>query len=607
MTNRTISTFAQRPVRRTFWLLAALLIGVASLFLAQRAQAIQRGPLNTALLATVQVIVPIAAERDSYSTGSGTILAESGLILTNYHVMGEIEEESLYNGKGFAAIAINPTNLKGRPILKYAAHLLAGSPDLDLALLRISGLLEDESLPLPDNLGLTVVPIGDSSALQIGDEINAFGFPTIGGDTVTFTSGIVSGFEDRENDGYPEWLKVDLNINHGNSGGLATNGAGEFVGVPTQGRQDLGMIGLVRDGNMAIEWVRRVLLDQPSASQADPTAPAIVNVQYAKAINSKGVARKPAVRFDSGIDSLYATFDFVNFANGSKFEFTWYRDGFQIFSDGVVWDAGKDGSTWVNVYDDEGLEDGYYELEIAYNGSQIYRNGVVVGEAQQSSSASFGPITFAEGVTNDDKPRSPGTNFANIAEIYAFFPVNGVENGTKWTRRWSIDGEVVTTKDDLWNAGALDATWISLSSNEGNLPVGRYRLELLIEDKVAQSGEMDIVQPGARAPTIADVMVVGVVTEADNRRRAISGATVFFLNPGITTGDFLDDPKQGLVFAQGVSDNRGAYQLDKKLTPGTAYGVVVYKEGYKVVSADAFEIPIDATNPYEVTVTMERR
>lgn len=610
MTKATIFALAQtateRKRRRLLWL-AALLLGLLSLPAAQQARAIERGPLNTALLATVRVVVPVAAERDTYSTGSGTILTESGLILTNFHVMGEIEKESLYNSKGFAGIAVNPTNLKGRPVLKYAAHLLAGSPELDLALLRITGLLEDETLPLPENLGLTAIAIGDSTALQIGDEINAFGFPSIGGDTVTFTSGIVSGFEDRENDGYPEWLKVDLNINHGNSGGLATNDAGEFVGVPTQGRQDLGMIGLVRDGNMAIEWVRRVLLNEPSPTAGDPNAPGVANVLFAKAISSKGVARNPAVRFESGIDTIYATFDYANFTNGAKFEFAWYHDGFQIFTDGVVWDFGKEGATWVNVYDDEGLEDGYYELELKYDGAQIYRNGVVVGAEKAATSATFGAITFAEGVTENDEAIDPGTTFAEISEVFAFFPVNGVENGTKWSRRWYIDGERVASKDDVWNAGALDFTWISLSAGDGLLPVGRYRLELLVEDKIVQTGEMDIVQPAARAPKIADVIVVGVVQEADNRRRAVSGATVYFLNPGVTTDEFLDDPKEGLVFAKGVSDEAGEYQLDKKVTPGTAYGVVAYKEGYKIVAADGFEIPIDATNPYEVTVTMERR
>lgn len=611
MTKATILAFAktatERNRRRLLWLAAALLLGLLSLPAAQQALAIERGPLNTALLATVRVVVPVAAERDTYSTGSGTILTESGLILTNYHVMGEIEKESLYNSKGFAGIAVNPTNLKGRPVLKYAAHLLAGSPELDLALLRITGLLEDETLPLPENLGLTAIAVGDSTALQIGDEINAFGFPSIGGDTVTFTSGIVSGFEDRENDGYPEWLKVDLNINHGNSGGLATNDAGEFVGVPTQGRQDLGMIGLVRDGNMAIEWVRRVLLNEPSPTAGDPNAPGVANVLFAKAISSKGVARNPAVRFESGIDTIYATFDYANFTNGAKFEFAWYHDGFQIYTDGVVWDFGKEGATWVNVYDDEGLADGYYELELKYDGAQIFRDGVMVGTDKPTTSATFGPITFAEGVTENDEAVGPGTTFAEIAEVFAFFPVNGVENGTKWSRRWYIDGEQVASKDDVWNAGALDFSWISLSAGDGLLPVGRYRLELLVEDKVVQTGEMDIVQPAARAPKIADVIVVGVVQEADNRRRAVSGATVYFLNPGVTTDEFLDDPKQGLVFAKGVSDEAGEYQLDKKVTPGTAYGVVAYKEGYKIVAADGFEIPIDATNPYEVTVTMERR
>ncbi len=604
---RTPQSATHRPTRSLLSICAVLALALLTLASARPAQAIERGPLNNALLATVQVIVPVAAEQDTYSTGSGTILTESGLILTNFHVMGDIEAEKLYNGNGFAAIGVNPTNLRGRPVMKYAAYLLAGNPTLDLALLRVTGLLEDESIALPQNLGLTAIEIGDSEALQIGDEINAFGFPSIGGDTVTFTSGIVSGFEDAEDDGYAEWLKVDLNINHGNSGGLATNDAGQFVGVPTQGRQDLGMIGLVRDGNLAMEWVRRALLAEPDNSQADPDAPGVTNVLFAKAITSKGVARQPAVRFDSGLDTIYATFDYANFADRANFVFAWYRDGFQIFTDAVRWEFGKNGSTWVNVYDDKGLADGYYELEIVYDGTLIYRDGVVVGAAQPASSASFGPITFAEGVTDDDEPIRPGTNFASIPEIYAFFPVNGVENGAKWSRRWYIDGELVTQGEDVWNLGEVDSSWLSLSANDGDLPVGRYRLELLIEDRVVQSGEMDVVEPAARAPKIADVTVVGTVTEADNRRRTVSGATVFFLNPGVTTDAFVDDPKKGLVFASGVSDDNGEYQLDAKLTPGTAYGVVVYKEGYKVVQADDFEIPIDATNPYEVTVTMERR
>ena len=613
MTNRTTTTTtntptpSQRSARQLFSLCAVLALALLTLTSARPAQAIERGPLNSALLATVHVIVPVTAEADTYSTGSGTILTESGLILTNYHVMGEIEREKLYNSNGFAAIGINPTNLKGRPVMKYAAHLLAGNPTLDLALLRITGLLEDERAPLPENLGLTAIEIGDSEALQIGDEVDAFGFPSIGGDTVTFTKGILSGFEDEEDDGYAEWLKVDLNINHGNSGGLATNGAGEFVGVPTQGRQDIGVIGLVRDGNLAMEWVRRALLAEQEGTQADPNAPAVMNVLFAKAISSKGVARKPAVRFDSGLDTIYATFDYANFADRASFGFAWYRDGFQIFSDAVRWEAGKNGSNWVNVYDDAGLDDGYYELEITYEGKQIYRDGVVVGAADPPSSATFGSITFAEGVTDDDKPIRPGTNFASIPNLYAFFGVNGVENGAKWSRRWYIDGELVTEGEDVWNLGVVDSSWLSLSAHDGVLPVGRYRLELLIEDKVVQSGEMDIVEPAARAPKIADVTVVGTVKEADNRRRMVSGATVFFLNPGVTTEAFVNDPKQGLVFASGVSDDSGEYQLDVKLTLGTAYGVVFYKDGYKVVQADDFEIPIDASNPYEVNVTMERR
>ncbi len=592
-------------------LLTAALVLLGALGLQGSAWAIERGPLNQALLATVRVIVPIAAEKDTYSTGSGTILTESGLILTNYHVMGDIEQEKLYNSNGFAAIAINPTNLRSQPILKYAAFLVAGSPELDLALLRIGGLLEDANAPLPENLGLTAIPIGDSTQMQIGDEINAFGFPSIGGDTVTFTSGVVSGFEDQDQDGYAEWLKVDLNINHGNSGGLATNEKGEFVGVPTQGRTDMGMIGFVRDGNLALEWVRRVLVgNNPEDGKTDPNAPAVRNVQFAKAVNPQGVAISPSVRFPSGSPAIYATFDYANFPENGKFAFSWYRDGFEIFSDSVVWTFGKDGSTWVNIYDEEGLADGYYELEMTLDGTQLFRDGVVVGEAQaqpQPEPGGFGPIIFAKGVSDENEPIEPGTNFSGVDAIYAFFSAQGVANGSQWGRRWYIDGELVASKDDVWNQGDVSSTWISLGTNEGVLPVGRYRLELLLEGKVVQTGEMDVVEPTVETPVVREVTVVGTVVEADNRKRAVVGAAIFFLNPGVKVSQFLDDPTEEQVFAKGVSNEEGFYQLDKKLTPGAAYSVVVYKEGYRLVAVDDYPIPADATSPWEINVTMERQ
>ncbi len=587
------------------WLVAVTLTLGGSLT-HQSAFAIARADLNHALLATVQVVVPVANEDDLYSTGSGTVLSEDGLILTNYHVMGEVETRTLYNDTGYAGIAVNPTNLRGAPVLRYAAVLVAGDPVLDLALLRIVGLLEDTNAPLPNNLGLTVIEVGDSEELQIGDEVNAFGFPSIGGDTVTFTSGTISGFLDEDKDGYSEWLKVDLNINHGNSGGLATNEQGQMIGVPTAGVMDMGMIGLVRDGNLAMDFVKRALLNPQNNAPRSPNAAYISNVQFARAIDSRGRPRNPDVRFASDTDTIYATFDYGNFPDSSEFQFNWYQDGFRIYNDLVVWGYGSEGSTWVNLYDERGLDDGFYEVEINLNGEQLYRGGVMIGEGSGAPTGSFGSITFAEGVTDRDEPLNPGTIFGSIDEIYAFFDVNNVENGTKWTRRWSLDGEVVSTQESVWSEGDVDYTWISLYADDG-LPPGRYQLELLIEDEIAQSASMEIIEEQTNRPSSRGVIVNGTVTSADNRNRPVKGASIYFLNPGVAVDDFLDNAEESAIYASGVSDGDGYYQLDRNLTPGEFYGVVAYKEGYRVVAVDDYQIDVDATSPWTIDVSMERR
>jgi S1-C subfamily serine protease len=605
MISKIQAQFNRRSQALILWLLAATLLFSAAL-LHKQVYAIERAALNQALLATVQVIVPVADEDDLYSTGSGTVLSEDGLILTNFHVMGDMDTGLPFNADGFAGIAVNPTNLRSAPILKYAAVMINGDPELDLALLRIVGLLEETNAPLPTNLGLTTVTIGDSELLEIGDEINAFGFPGIGGDTVTFTSGRLSGFLDEDKDGYSEWLKVDLNINRGNSGGLATNELGEMIGVPTAGRSDLGMLGLVRDGNLAMDFVKRSLLQAQTGGPATTTGPYINKVQFARAINAKGRALNPGVRFSSGTEAIYATFDYGNFTDNGNFEFAWYQDGFRIYRDVVVWANGRDGSSWVNVYNEDGLEDGFYEVELKLNGNSLYRNGILIGEGRAGQRGSFGPITFAEGITNDDRPLNPGTLFSQIDEVYAFFDVYEIANGAKWSRRWYLDNEIVSEQQAIWSLGPLDYSWLSLYADNG-LPEGYYRLELLVEDQPVQSAELQIVVPESNRGRVQDVLVNGTVVEANNRRRTVSGVTVYFLTSGITVDEFLDDLEDTQIYATGVTDRDGFYQLDRRLTPGEFYGVVIYKEGYRLVTVDDYQIDPKATSPWSIDVTLERR
>jgi hypothetical protein len=97
------------------------------------------------------------------------------------------------------------------------------------------------------------------------------------------------------------------------------------------------------------------------------------------------------------------------------------------------------------------------------------------------------------------------------------------------------------------------------------------------------------------------------VVEANNRRRTVSGVTVYFLVPGATVDEFLDNLEDTQIYATGVTDRDGFYQLDRRLTPGEVYGVVIYKEGYRLVTVDDYQIDPKATSPWSIDVTLERR
>ena len=138
------------------------------------------------------------------SAGSGFIITSNGYIVTNYHVIDSANavKVTLYNGE------------------TYDASIIGGDEDFDIAVIKI------------DAHGLKAVTIGDSSMLQIGDDIAAIGNP-LGELTFSMSRGIVSCVDRAINvDGTPfNMIQVDCAINPGNSGGPLFNIYGEVIGI----------------------------------------------------------------------------------------------------------------------------------------------------------------------------------------------------------------------------------------------------------------------------------------------------------------------------------------------------------------------------------------
>ena len=141
-----------------------------------------------------QAVVKITAKvkyssylRDIWG-GSGTIVSEDGLILTNAHLV--LPAPGANPDVFVISMTIDPA---GEPIEQYIAEPVLTDKDLDLAVLKITSDINYKPVDW-QTTKLPVVKLGDSDLLQLGDELLILGYPGIGGATITLTSGNVGGF-----------------------------------------------------------------------------------------------------------------------------------------------------------------------------------------------------------------------------------------------------------------------------------------------------------------------------------------------------------------------------------------------------------------------------
>lgn len=592
---------AAKPPRLIQMALTFCVLVLTALSAQPAAAQLNRDGVNAALRASVQIVVPDPAFED-FKTGSGTILTADGLILTNNHVVDGDRPNGLFNDQGLVAIGVVPPDLRGEAVLKYIAKVVKSGPELDLALLQIVGLLDDPDAPLPANLGLSPIELGNSDDLVIGDNVHVFGFPGLGGNSPTYTRGTISGFEDENRDGIYDWIKTDANISSGNSGGLAVDDNARFIGVPTWVRfSEMATIGRLRIGNIALGFVNSYFPEQPGSG------PRITDVQYSPSINRRGQPVNAATAFPNGTTDLYAVFSYTGFSDGRPLTYIWYRDGLEITRDSFAWDGGDSGSSWVSIYNEQGLANGFTELQLVFDGTALYRGGVMVGPGttpsrNQNTNASFGAITFAEGIEGN-QPVGPATTFSGVNEVFAFFSYQGMSNGLNWMTRWYYNGQPVLERPGLWESGATGNYFVSLSHPDG-LPTGQFKLELYIQDRLVQEGTFSVQDAGRRGPR--DVGLIGTVVDANNRRNAVSGALIVFLKPGNTVGQWVaQDFPDSMVHGTATSNRRGEFQLSARVVPGEFYSIVVVHDDYYPITVDNFQIPADAQDPHELTASMD--
>ena len=170
-------------------------------------------------------------ERQSSALGSGFIIDEKGIVVTNNHVIEGAED-----------IVVQVNGEK-----KYNAKVIGADPLSDIAILKI----DSKEMFLP-------VKFGDSDKARIGDWVMAIGNPFGLGGTVT--SGIISARNRSIGlSRYEDYIQTDASINSGNSGGPLFDMNGDVIGINTAilGRSGNVGIGFSIPSNSA-----KIVIDQ---------------------------------------------------------------------------------------------------------------------------------------------------------------------------------------------------------------------------------------------------------------------------------------------------------------------------------------------------------
>lgn len=226
--------------------------------------------LREELLSSVVQIVSMTEDGEVF-IGSGTVIRDDGLILTNHHVVSDKGTGEYYPG---ITLCFTVSEFES-PKCVATGKVLASTEQYDLGLVLPDKKIGKNGKPTKISFqkywqqsGNTfyVAPFKNpffSPLPHILDSITAWGYPALGGSTITVTSGLVSGFSSIETagneagageDSFIKFIKTDTQVSPGNSGGAAFNQYFSFIGVPSNAFP--GELGFIVPVEAVVQWLQ---------------------------------------------------------------------------------------------------------------------------------------------------------------------------------------------------------------------------------------------------------------------------------------------------------------------------------------------------------------
>ncbi len=311
--------------------------------------------------------------------------------------------------------------------------------------------------------------------------------------------------------------------------------------------------------------------------------------------------------------TISARFIYNNMANGIQWTQEWLYNGVRVTEPVTLpWaEDGANGSKTVSISlpNNTPFPAGPYRLRLYIEGQLAALSDFVVAGAREGAFPrvfSNTRFAIADSPLEAVNARSIST-FSNPTDrIYALFDWEQITPGTLWEMRWSIDNVPFYNQVMPWIGASEGQNFLVEVSTIGDLPDGRYRLDLLINNVILQSRELTLgigqlpIDPFTEAE---GVQLRGQVVDAATGQ-GIADLTLVIISDQYSIEDYVAQREQ--VYALATTDRHGFFQLDRPLQYDLPYSFLIASDGYLPIPADGITVTRETPNPLDMYIALTR-